>query len=251
MHAKHTEENDLIGGHQLGATRILIVASDARLARSLRSSLAAHKYVVDVSIGRRAYVAYDRMRPQVVLLDFDQPGETMIDVVQEIRLRGSVPIIVLSTRDVERDVVAALTLGADDYMTQPVHMHELLARIRVALRHAAARDHAPGRTVRAGDVQIDAQPGHVSVRRAGRLVRLSPTEYHILGLFASHPDKLLTHRMLLDGVWGHAQRTSAHTLHVYIARLRRKLERDPESPQLLLTEPGGGYRLVTDPGAPT
>lgn len=110
----------MVGSHQKGAARILIVASDARLARSLRSSLAGHKYVVDVSTaGRRAYVAYDRVRPQVVLLDFDEPGESMIDVIQEIRLRGSVPIIVVSTREVERDIVAALTLGADDYVTKP------------------------------------------------------------------------------------------------------------------------------------
>ena len=179
------------------------MASDARLARSLRSSLAGHKYVLDVSVdvsaaGRRAYVAYDRVRPQVVLLDFDEPGESMIDVIQEIRLRGSVPIIVLSTREVERDIVAALALGADDYVTKPLLMNELLARIRVALRHTAERDQARGRTVRAGDVQIDAQPDHRSVRRAGRLVRLTPTERHILALVAAHPDKLLTPRMLLE-----------------------------------------------------
>lgn len=250
MRAKRTQPGEPVGTDQEGVARILIVASDAGLVRALRSTLSAHNYVVEVSAaGRRAQADYDRVRPQVVLVDFDQPGEPILDMVQVIRSRGSVPIIVLSERNVECDVVTALALGADDYVTKPLPINELLARIRVALRHNAARDRGLGHTVRAGDVEIDAHPDHRSVRRAGRLVRLTPTEYHILRLLAAHPDKLLTYGMLLDGVWGRAQRPTPHTLHVYIGRLRKKLERDPDNPQYLITEPRAGYRLVTDPVA--
>jgi two-component system KDP operon response regulator KdpE len=152
-----------------------------------------------------------------------------------------VPIVTLSTRKGDHEVVAAFELGADDYLTKPLGLDELVARVRVALRHAASSRAGQDVVVRLGDLEVDVERRWVT--RGGRPVHLTPTEFDLLKHFVWNMDKLLTDRMLLEAVWGHAQRPEEHLLHVYIARLRRKLEPDPRSPLYLLTESAGGYRL--------
>jgi two-component system KDP operon response regulator KdpE len=160
-----------------------------------------------------------------------------------VRSLGSTPIIVLSVRGAEREKVAALDLGADDYLTKPFGLDELLARVRVALRHAAGPSTGPDAVFRTGDLEVDIE--HRQVRLAGQEMHLTPTEYDLLRALVAHPDKLLTDRMLLHAVWGPEYGDEAHYLHVYVARLRKKIEPDPQQPRYLVTEPGVGYRLVT------
>jgi two-component system KDP operon response regulator KdpE len=165
------------------------------------------------------------------------------DVIRSVRAEASTPIIVLSVRGGERDKVAALDLGADDYLTKPFGVEELLARVRVALRHAAGPASGPEAVFRTGRLEVDLE--HRRVRVSGADVHLTPTEYELLSEFIAHPDRVLTDRMLLSSVWGPEYGDESHYLHVYMARLRRKIEPDARHPQYLLTEPGVGYRLVT------
>jgi len=183
-------------------------------------------------------------RPDVILLDLGLPDADGVDLIRDIRGYSSTPIVVLSARNAERDKVAALDLGADDYLTKPFGVDELLARIRVALRHAAGPSSGAEAVFRAGDLEIDFERRRVAV--VGREVHLTPTEYDLLKALASHPDKVLTDRMLLQQVWGVEYGSEYHYLHVYVARLRKKLEADPQKPRHLITEPGVGYRLLTE-----
>ena len=152
--------------------------------------------------------------------------------------------MVLSAREGEREKVAALDLGADDYLTKPFGVDELLARIRVALRHAARPARGAEPVFRSGDLAIDLERRRVTV--GAREVHVTPTEYELLKAFVAHPNKVLTDRMLLQQVWGSQYGSEAHYLHVYVARLRKKLEEDPQQPRYLVTEPGVGYRLISD-----
>jgi two-component system KDP operon response regulator KdpE len=179
------------------------------------------------------------------LLDLGLPDADGVDAIRDIRGYSSTPIVVLSARSAERDKVVALDVGADDYLTKPFGVDELLARIRVALRHSARPASGADAVFRAGDLEIDFERRRVSV--AGSEVHLTPTEYGLLKALATHPDKVLTDRMLLQQVWGAEYASEDHYLHVYVARLRKKLEADPQKPHFLLTEPGVGYRLLTDP----
>jgi two-component system KDP operon response regulator KdpE len=228
-----------------GGARILVVEHEPALARRLRSRLTKDAFAVEVATSSvHAHAAYVRFRPDLIVLDVDHARDTAAGLIQDIRARAGLPIIVLSARDAERDKVAMLEVGADDYLTKPVGLEELLARIRVAMRHVARPQPRLESVIRVGYLEVDLERRRVL--REGELVHLTPTEYNLLGLFCAHQDKLLTDRMLLDEVWGRAKQPSAHALHVYVARLRQKLEVDPGTPRYLVTEPGAGYRLTTE-----
>jgi len=224
--------------------RVLIVDDEPAIRRVVATNLGHHGFhVATASTGREALQAYWRLRPDVVLLDLGLPDLDGLEIVRTIRSQASTPIVVLSARDAERDKVAALDLGADDYLTKPFGVDELLARVRVALRHAARPDQGVAAVIRTGDVEVDLE--HRRVRVAGREVHLTPTEYELLKRFLAHPDKVLTDRMLLHQVWGPEYGDAAHSLHVYVARLRKKIEHDPQAPRHLVTEAGVGYRWLT------
>jgi two-component system KDP operon response regulator KdpE len=221
--------------------RILVVDDEPQIRRALRTALAGHGYDVTVAEdGRDALVRLPSAQPQVVVLDLIMPGIDGFEVLKQTRTWSSVPIIVLSARGQERDKVAALDLGADDYLTKPFGMDELLARVRALLRRTGG---APEPIVTFGDVTIDLAR-HV-VTRDGNEVHLTPTEFNLLAVLATNADKVLTHRMLLERVWGGYASENAQQLRVYINYLRRKLEDDPANPHWIVTEPGVGYRLRT------
>jgi len=225
--------------------RVLIVDDEPAIRRVVATNLGHHGFhVATASTGQEALQAYWRLRPDVVLLDLGLPDLDGLEIVRTIRSQASTPIVVLSARDAERDKVAALDLGADDYLTKPFGVDELLARVRVALRHAARPDQGVAAVIRTGDVEVDLE--HRRVRVAGREVHLTPTEYELLKRFLAHPDKVLTDRMLLHQVWGPEYGDAAHSLHVYVARLRKKIEHDPQAPRHLVTEAGVGYRWLTN-----
>src|SRR5215213_6921481 len=232
-----------MAGH---GARILVVDDEREILRALRTNLAAHGYdVLTAANATEAQASYSGRHPDLILLDLGLPDEDGLTLIERIREHAATPIVVLSARGAERDKVRALDLGADDYLTKPFGMDELLARVRVALRHTAhPSSGAP--ISRFGDLAVDLERRQVTVD--GREVKLTPTEYALLRAFVAHPDKVLTRRMLLQEVWGPEYGGEAHYLHVYVASLRRKLEADPQRPRYLLTDPGVGYRfrLETD-----
>ena len=178
----------------------------------------------------------------MIILDMNLPDLEGVAVVQRLREWTTTPVIILSVRDADRDKVAALDAGADDYLTKPFSTVELLARLRVAQRHAQPAADAP--VVTLGDVQMDL--ARRIVTRQGEPVKLTPTEYALLRLLVQHAGKVLTHRQILKAVWGPEYVDETHYLRVYFAQLRQKLEADPALPKLIVTEPGVGYRLVVD-----
>jgi len=178
-----------------------------------------------------------------VLLDLGLPDLPGIDVLRQLREWSNVPVVILSVHDAEADKVACLDLGADDYVTKPFNSGELLARIRVALRHAEKKPEEP--VFQIGTLVIDFTSRLVT--KNGKPVPLTQTEYSLLRLFAKHAGKVLTHRFLLREIWGPGSEQHTHYLRVYLARLREKLEADPTQPVLFITEPGVGYRLQTEP----
>jgi two-component system, OmpR family, KDP operon response regulator KdpE len=225
--------------------RILVVDDDPQLLRAVRPTLAARGYEPHVAeSGEAALELFARLRPDVVLLDLGLPGIDGLAVIQRIRERDQTPVVVLSARGEERDKVAALDLGADDYLTKPFDLDELLARVRVALRHAAHPVPPADGVFRAAELEVDLS--HRRVRVRGQEVHLSPTEWSLLELFVANPDRVLTHRFLLQRVWGPEYGSEGNYLHVYVAGLRKKLEADPRRPRHLLTEPGVGYRFRAD-----
>jgi len=177
-------------------------------------------------------------------LDLGLPDMDGTDVITRVRKGASTPIIVLSVRGAERDKVTALDLGADDYLTKPFSVEELLARVRVALRHSARPNSGAGAVIRSGDLEVNVELRQVRIAEAS--VRLTPTEFDLLKTLMVHMDKIVTDRMLLNEVWGPDYGDEAHYLHVYVARLRKKIETDPRRPARLLTEPGVGYRFVSE-----
>jgi len=231
--------------HGTGA-RILVVEDDPGIQRALKTNLTRHGFDVETAdTGAQALDRYSRYHPDLVLLDLGLPDIDGTDVIREVRAQSGTPIVVLSVRGAERDKVEALDLGADDYLTKPFGVEELLARVRVALRHAAGVPAGTAPVFRAGDLEVDVE--HRRVHVGDDEVRLTPTEYDLLKTFVSQPDKVLTDTMLLRAVWGPEYGSEAHYLHVYVARLRRKIEKDPQKPRHLLSEPGVGYRFVTEP----
>jgi two-component system KDP operon response regulator KdpE len=225
--------------------RILVVDDEPAILRALEANLRRHGYAVEaVATGEDALERHDRARPDLVVLDLGLPGIDGLEVIRGIRARAPTPIIVLSARDAEREKIAALDLGADDYVVKPFGADELLARVRVALRHLARPARGVDPVFEAGGLRVDLERREVTVD--GRPAHLTPTEYELLKAFIEHPNKVLTDRMLLQRVWGPDYGSEDHYLHVYVARLRRKLGAGGSGARLFVTEPGVGYRLVTD-----
>lgn len=222
--------------------RILVVDDEPEILRALRTNLARHGFdVATAETGEAALATYARHRPDLVVLDLGLPGMEGLEVIRRVRAAAATPIIVLSVRDAELDKVAALDLGADDYVTKPFGIDELLARVRVALRHLARPPAGAAAVFHTRDLKVDLERRRVTV--GGAPVHLTPTEYELLKVFIAHPNKVLTHRWLLQHVWGPQYGSEGHYLHVYVANLRKKLEADPQNPRYLFTEPGVGYRL--------
>lgn len=222
------------------SARILVVDDEPQILRALSTALRASGYEVDTATTAGQALTQAAVRPpDALILDLVLPDGTGTEVCRSLREWTTVPIVVLSAVDEEREKVAALDAGADDYVTKPFGVEELLARLRAALRRVGP----PGEPIiRVGELEIDLE--RRAVRRAGQLLQLTPHEYSLLRLFAVNLGKLLTHRMILKEVWGPAYQTESHYLHVYVSQLRRKIEPDPARPRYLLTEPGAGYRLV-------
>jgi len=224
-------------------TRALVVDDDAALARALAINLRARGYDVTVAgNGRDALEAVARVRPEVVVLDLGLPDLDGLEVLRGIRGWNEVPVVVLSARSTSDEKVDALDAGADDYVTKPFEMNELMARLRAAVRRgsvAGARDDVP--LVETASFTVDLAAGVVT--RDGAQVRLTPTEYHLLEVLARNVGRLVPQQQLLRDVWGPGYEKEAHYLRVYVAQLRRKLEPDPAEPRHLVTEPGLGYRL--------
>jgi two-component system KDP operon response regulator KdpE len=220
--------------------RVLVVDDEQQILRALRTSLRAAGYEVDTAeTAEGALAAAAMRRPDAVILDLMLPDGSGTDVARELRTWSSAPVIVLSAVGDESEKVAALDAGADDYVTKPVGIDELLARLRAALRRAGPAGE-PVLTV--GDLEVDLE--HREVRVAGSPVHLTPHEFDLLRYLARNEGKLLTHRMILQEVWGPGYADAKNILHVNVSQLRRKLEDDPSRPRHLLTEPGVGYRLV-------
>jgi two-component system, OmpR family, KDP operon response regulator KdpE len=219
--------------------RILVVDDEPQIRRALKTALTGHGYDVEVAEdGAAALTAIPTWAPDAIVLDLMMPGVDGFEVVRQTRTWSQVPIVVLSARGEERAKVEALDLGADDYLTKPFGIDELLARLRAVLRRTGAPQ-SPRITV--GDVTIDVAR-HV-VTKGGEEVHLTPTEYDLLRVLATNAGKVLTHRQLLERVWGGYAAENSQQLRVYVNYLRRKLEDDPSRPRLLVTEPGIGYRL--------
>jgi len=223
-------------------TRVLVIDDEAALLRALRINLVARDYTVSTaSDGASGLAAMARDHADVVIVDLGLPDMDGTEVIRGIRGWSSAPIIVLSARGQETQKVEALDAGADDYVTKPFGMNELLARLRAATRRASPGTDGP--VVDAVDFTVDLAAKRVTLR-SGAQVRLTPTEWQLLEMLARHRGRLVTGRQLLQEVWGPNYETETHYLRVYMAQLRRKLEPDPSRPKHLLTEPGMGYRMT-------
>ena len=223
----------------MSGARILAVDDEPQIRRALRRALEGHGYEVrTVGSGDEALRTLS-WRPDAILLDLMLPDLDGLDVARRIREQSTVPIIVISVRGEEERKVQALDAGCDDYITKPFGMDELLARIRVALRHVAGQKVAP--IVQTDDLRIDFERRIVT--RSGDEIHLTPTEYEVLKYLVQHAGKVVTHRMLLQQVWGAEHLGETQYLHVFMSQLRRKLEPQPARPHYILTEPGVGYRF--------
>jgi two-component system, OmpR family, KDP operon response regulator KdpE len=218
---------------------VLVVDDEPPIRRFLRTSLAVQNYrVSEAENGRVALDLIARDKPDIVILDLGLPDIDGIELIRRIRATSKVPIVVLSSRGDERAKVEALELGADDYLTKPFGMEELVARLRTALRHSF-QEKGEDPVFRDGDLTVDLVRRRVIV--SGAEVKLSPTEFSMLQLLVTHAGKVLTHQQILREIWGSAE--DVQYLRVYIRQLRRKLEADPERPRHIVTESGVGYRL--------
>ncbi|MFE4962842.1 response regulator [Streptomyces sp. NPDC056660] len=224
-------------------TRVLVVEDDPQLVRALVINMQARQYGVDAAPdGATALRLAAARQPDVVMLDLGLPDMDGVDVIKALRGWTRVPILVLSARQASDEKVAALDAGADDYITKPFSMDELLARLRAAVRRTEDVPLAPETTlVETDDFTIDLLAKKAV--RSGRDVRLTPTEWHLLEILVTNPGRLVTQKHLLQEVWGVSQRNKTNYLRVYMAQLRRKLEADPSHPRYLITEPGMGYRF--------
>jgi two-component system KDP operon response regulator KdpE len=222
---------------------VLVVEDEPEIRHLLRASLVSQGYrLLEATTGKEGLTLAASHRPDLLILDLGLPDMDGLDVVRQVREWTSVPILILSARGKERDKVAALDAGADDYVTKPFGMGELIARMRVALRHAASRGAGKEEeAVSIGDLAFDI--ARREVRLAGERVHLTPIEYKLLAVLVRNAGKVITHRQLLLEVWGPAFENQAHYVRVYMKRLREKLEPIPARPRYLLSEPGVGYRL--------
>ena len=223
---------------------ILVIDDEPQILRALKTILRERDFrVTTAGTGEEGLALAATEPPDLVVLDLSLPKMDGIEVCARLREWTQLPILVLSVRGGERDKVAALDVGADDYLTKPFGIEELLARIRVGLRHAVLAKGSPSVVISSGPVVIDLSTRQVT--RDGAAVRLTPTEYRLLAYLSGHAGRVLTHQTLLANVWGDEYRDHTEYLRVYIRQLRKKLEPDPDDPQILLTEPGIGYRFVT------
>lgn len=223
--------------------RVLVVDDEPQIRRFLRASLQAHDYdVIEAETGKEGIRQCTLQKPDLVVLDLGLPDIDGLEIIKSIREWSKVPIIVLSVRSDESDKIEALDRGANDYVTKPFSMGELLARMRVALRQKPIGDDADS-VITAGALSIDLEKRLVTL--GGTPIKLSRKEYELLKILASHPDKVIAHQQLLGEVWGQGYVEETQYLRVYIGQLRQKLEKNPAAPRFLMTEPGVGYRFVS------
>jgi two-component system KDP operon response regulator KdpE len=229
-----------------GDIQVLVVEDEPQMRRFLRSSLPAHGYALtEAASGREAIAQAGTRNPEIILLDLGLPDMDGVDVTKQLREFSKAAIIVLSARGQERDKVDALDAGADDYLTKPFGLSELLARMRVARRHLEGRtDEKAAPIFASGPLKVDLGSRQVFVE--GAEVHLTPIEYKLLTALVKNAGRVVTHQQLLKEGWGPRYATQTQYLHVYMGHLRGKLESEPARPKLLLTEPGVGYRLVAE-----
>ncbi len=228
-----------------GGARILVVDDEIEIVRALERSLAAHGFeVFTAGSGEEALEAISLHRPDLILLDLGLPSMSGLEVIKRVRAQSNLPIIVLSVKDTEHDKVQALDLGADDYVSKPFGMDEVLARLRVALRHSAQVESGTEAIFTVGPLRVDFAQRLVQVD--GQEVKLTPTEYDLLKALIKNSGKIMTRQMLLSQVWGTGYGAESHYLHVYVGQLRRKIEPDPARPRFILTISGVGYRFNAD-----
>jgi two-component system, OmpR family, KDP operon response regulator KdpE len=230
-------ENDLILNDDL--MRVLVVDDERPIRRFLHTAMESQYTIFEAESGRDALQIMIASRPDIVLLDLGLPDIDGVEVTRRLREWTLVPVIIISVRDREEDKVAALDAGADDYLTKPFSVNELMARIRAALRHCTKPEIES--VYQSGDLMINL--ARREVRQQDQLVLLTPTEYDILRALVTHAGKVLTHHQLIHTVWGGGNEADAHLLRVNISNLRRKIEKDPLRPRHIITEPGVGYRL--------
>ena len=224
---------------------VLVIDDEPQILRAVRTILTAKQFrVTTASRGEEGLTLAATQSPDLIILDLTLPDLDGIEVCSRLREWTQVPIIVLSVRDTEKDKVAALDRGADDYLTKPFGIEELLARIRVALRHSAQTKGTGSSVVRSGGLEIDL--AEYRVTRNGVEVRLTATEFKLLAHLAGHAGRVLTHHAILTAVWGPEYAEHVEYLRVYMRQLRKKLEADPDHPEILTTEPGIGYRFMAD-----
>jgi two-component system KDP operon response regulator KdpE len=222
---------------------VLIVDDEQSIRRFLRVSLESQKYtVVEASTGQEALAKMVSEKPEIVVLDLGLPDMDGVEVTRLIRQWSKIPIIILSVRNSEKDKIAALDAGADDYLSKPFSVGELLARLRVASRRLSQPDNEPLFTY--DQLKVDLSKRVVTIE--DRIIQLTPTEYGILKFLVVNAGRVLTHQQILREVWGMEYADELHMLHVNISNLRRKIEPDPSRPHFIITEPGVGYRLRSD-----
>ena len=223
----------------------VIVEDEPQIRRFVRAALEAESWqVFEADRLSQGLVEAGTRRPDLVILDLGLPDGDGVGYLRDLRVWSAVPVIVLSARTDEADKIAALDAGADDYLTKPFGVGELMARVRVAMRRGQRGSEAAGAKFQFGDVEVD--PVARRVHRSGAVVHLTPIEYRLLGMLIQNAGRVLTHRYLLREVWGPSHAESTHYLRVYMGQLRQKLESDPARPRHLLTETGVGYRLLAD-----
>ena len=225
---------------------VVLIEDEPEIRRFLRATLTGQGYrLFEATTGADGLVEIASRQPEVVIVDLGLPDIDGLEVIRRLRTWSRVPVIVLSARGQERDKVTALDAGADDYVSKPFGPSELLARIRVALRHTAGASHeGDDAAFEVGELQVDLL--HRRVHLAGTEVRLTPIEYKLLTTLVKHAGKVVTHQQLLREVWGPSHTDQGHYVRVYMAHLRHKIEAEPARPRYLLTEPGVGYRLTID-----
>lgn len=222
---------------------ILIIEDDVQVRKLLRSALSSHDYrIIEASSAKEGIAQTTTQLPDLILLDLGLPDREGIEVISEIRSWSKIPIIVLSARELENDKVQALDEGADDYLSKPFGTSELLARIRVSLRHATEAHCPSGQPLETRDLKMDLSSRVVTLK--GQELHLTPIEYRLLAILLRHTGKVLTHKQLLREVWGPVHENTVQYLRGYMASLRRKLEDDPTSPEYIVTEAGVGYRMI-------
>jgi two-component system, OmpR family, KDP operon response regulator KdpE len=224
---------------------ILVIDDELQIQRAIHTILSEKGFkVTTASNGTEGLTLAAANEPDIIILDLGLPDMDGVEVCSRLREWTQCPIIILSVRDSERDKVGALDSGADDYLTKPFGIEELLARVRVALRHSAQKQGGQSKVVKAGDLTVDLV-WHL-VKRGEEQIKLTATEYKLLAYLASNHGRVLTHQSILTHVWDPADANHTEYLRVYMRQLRKKLEKDPESPQYIITEPGIGYRFIAD-----